>query len=711
MSMEGGGTPVRIWGYLATGNYFDVLGVQPLLGRIFTPDDDRLPGGHPIIVLSYSGWKRYFAADPAVIGRVVRINGLPFTVIGVMPPGFRGTELFFAPDGWVPMAMQAQIEPGNPWLERRQTHNVFVLGRLRPGVSRAQAEAAINALAAQLGREHPTINEGMTISLSPPGLAGRMLRGPVVGFSGALLAAATLVLLLACTNLAGVLLARTVDRQRDTAVCLALGARRADLVRQSLAESCLLSAGGTAAALLLTNWLAGVAAGWQLPMDFPLSVAVAVDYRVLLFSLGLALLAALLIGAAPALQATRADVTPALKDEVRGHGTGWHLRDGIVAAQIALSAVLLVGSLLVIRSLQQAIHVDLGFNPRGAVALRVDLGLQGYDEARGREFHRRVQERVTSLPGVTDASVSNSLPLSIDQSSNAIYIEGRPEPPAANVPRATYYQVSPGFFRTLQTRLVAGRDFDSRDHRQGLRVAIVNQAFVAQLLEGKGGVGSRFRSGRSGPWIEIVGVVQDGKYHSLGEAPKPIVFYPLTQWYNPTTTIVARASVPESEALELVKRAVHEIDPALSLFDDGSLSQLLALPMLPMRVAALALTTFGILAIVLVSVGTYALVSYGVARRTREICIRLAVGASSGQIVRLVLGRIAMIWAVGALIGAALMLASAPLLSPILLGVSGRDAATYALAIAMLLLVTAAACWLPTRRALVTDPAALLRSE
>ena len=420
-----------------------------------------------------------------------------------------------------------------------------------------------------------------------------------------------------CTNLTGLLLARSTDRRRETAIRLALGAGRSDLIRRSLVESGLLSLAGAAVALLLAQWLAAALAGWRPPTDVPLAAHVALDHRVLAYSLALAVLSTILVAFMPALQSTRTDVVPALKEETTRWRGGWHSRDIIVGSQMALSTALLVGALLVVRSLQHATTIDVGFNPRGAVSARVDLGLQGYNQERAREFQRRVRDEIAILPGIDSVAVANAVPLGMDVSTHTVYVEGQPEPRGSEVPDAIYYQVSPGFFRTLQTRLVAGRDFASSDTREATRVAVVNQAF-AQLLGSGDSVGKRFRTGRSGEWIEVVGVVQDGKYQTLSEAPKPVAFHSGVQWYNPTTSIVARSSLPESEALDLVRQAVRRLDPSLSLFEDRPLSEILALPLLPARVAAALLGVFGALAIVLVLVGSYGLMSYGIAQRTRE---------------------------------------------------------------------------------------------
>ncbi len=709
MNVEIGGAASRVWGYLVTGNYFEMLGVHAARGRLLTPADDRTPGGHPVLVISEECWRTRFAGDAAIVGRTVKVNGAPFTILGVAPSGFRGTERLLTPEVWIPIMMVGHIESGNDWLERRRTQNLFVQGRLRAGVSSAQAEASLNAVAADLARQYPETHEGLRVRLSPPGLMGNMLRGPMVGFSGALLGVAGLVLLLACTNLTGLLLARSTDRRRETALRRSLGAARSDLVRRALVESAILSLAGAATATLIAGWFGTALTAWRLPVDVPLRVEIGLDSRVFLFSLCLALISTLLIGIVPALQGTRADVMPALKDDTVRWRAGWHARDLVVGLQVALSTILLVGSLLVVRSLLDATKVDVGFNPYNAVTTRMDLGLQGYDQVRAQAFQRRLIETVGALPGIESVAVSNSIPLNLDSSTHTVFVEGQPAPRGTRVPSAIYYQVSSGFFRTLQTRLVAGRDFTDADTSEAPRVAIVNQAFATQLLGPGNPIGQRYSTGSSGvTWAEVIGVVQDGKYQTLSEAPRPVAFYSAQQWYNPSTLIVARTSIGEGEAIAAIRRAVRSIDPSLSLFEEGPLSEQLALPLLPMRVAAALLGAFGALAVVLVLVGIYGLMSYAIAQRTREICIRLAIGASPRDIVRIVFGRAAIVWVVGAGTGVAAAVAGAPLLAPILLGPPHR-APVIVLACAILAVVIVAAAWFPTRRALVADPSVLLR--
>jgi predicted permease len=711
MNLEVDNHPRRTWGLLVSGNYFEMLGVRAALGRTLAPADDRSPGKEPVVVLSDGYWRAAFGADAGVVGRIVRVNGLPFTVLGVMPATFRGTERLFVPDVWVPISMVGHIESGNDWLERRHTHNVFLVGRLRDGVSSAAAEASLNTIAEQLGREHPQINEGMRFVLIPPGLMATLLRGPAAGFGGALLGVAGLVLLLTCTNLAGLLLARSADRQRDTAVRLALGARRADLIRRSLVESALVSVAGAAGALVLAWWASAALSDWRLPSELPIAIDVTVDSRVFAVGAALAILCTFLVGIVPAIQGSRGDIVPALKDETTRWRGGWHVRDAIVAAQVALSTILLVGALLVVRSLQHATDVDVGFVPDRAITLSLDLGLEGYDRARGQAFQREIVERLSATPGIESVGVASALPLTQDTSTHSVHVEGQPPARGARVPSTLYYQVSPGFLRAFGARLVAGRDLSESDTPDRPPVAIVNEAFASRFLGGQA-IGRRFRTGsNTGVWIEVIGVVRDGKYQSLGEDPAPVAFHSMRQWYNPSTVIVARAAGDEDAALGAARRIVRDIDPRLSIFADGPLRGVLALPLLPAKAAAALLGAFGALAIVMVLVGTYGATSYAVTARSREICIRVAVGASAAQVARLVLSRAALVWAAGVFTGLGLAFAGAPMLAPILVGVAPRDPTIATLAAAIVAMVTVAAVWHPSRRAMAINPSGLLRDR
>jgi predicted permease len=710
INMDAGHTTRRTWGMLVSGSYFEMLGVRAALGRTFGPEDDRVPGKHPVLVLSDACWRTTFNADPTVVGRAVRINGMPFTVLGVMPPAFRGTERLFAPDAWMPVAMVGHVESGNDWLERRRTQNIFLIGRLRDGVTREAAESALNAIAVQLGREHPNESEGMRFVLTTPGLMATMLRGPVANFGGALLGVAGLVLLLTCTNLAGLLIARSSDRQRETAVRLALGARRTDLIRRALIESALISICGAAGALMLAWWLSAAISTWHPPTDLPVAFDFTFDVRVLALGIALAAICTLLVGLLPAVRGSRGDIVTALKNETTRWRGGWQTRDVVAVAQVALSTILLVGSLLAARSLQLATQVDVGFEPEGAVTLSLDLGLEGYDRPRGQALQQQLVERLGAAPDVIAAGILSALPLTQDISTQVIYVEGQPVPRGARVPNAFYYQITPDLFRALGTRMIAGRGFTDADSEDRPSVAVVNEAFARRFL-GANPIGARFSNSAKGPWTEVIGVVRDGKYQTLGETAMPVVFHSLRQWYNPTTVLVIRTSAGEEQALAAARRIVRELDPRLSIFNDGPLGRVLALPLLPTRAAAALLGAFGILAIVMVLVGTYGLTSYAVAQRAREICIRLAIGATAPQVVRLVLARALFVWLAGVGVGLMVSLGAAPLLSPILLGVTPRDPLVMTAALTIAAAVTIAAVWQPSRRAIASNPSALLRER
>jgi predicted permease len=710
---RGDSNNARLWAYEVTGNYFDMLGVSALRGRVLHHEDDVTRGGHPVAVITYACWQTYFAGDPDVVGKQMQINGMNYTVVGIAPRAFSGTEVAFSPDVFVPIAMEPQIEAGYHWLDERGDRNLFVIGRLKPGVSLPQAESEFNSIEQQLAQEHPKDDAGIKIVLSPPGLFGTLIRGTVQEFSAVLMGVAGLVLLIACVNLTSLLLARAADRRKETAIRLALGAPRARLVRQLLTESLVLSIAGGAAGLLLAVWLTDLFAAWHPPVGAPVTASVGLDLRVLLFAVASSLATGILFGLAPALQSTRAGLAPALKNEaVAERLRRFHVRDFLVSAQVALALVLLVASVLVVRSLQQALNLKLGFEPRHAASVSVDLGLQGYDDTRSHEFQRSVLERVRAMPGIEAAGIVSGFPLTLNWNNSGILIEGKPVPRAADIPMAAMYRISAGYLRAAQTRVIAGRDFTADDKMGVRRVAIVNQAFARQLLPGENPIGKRFRHDPAGnDWREIVGVVEDGKYRSLGEKPMPAVFQPIEQVAMAGTTIVARSPLPEDQVAAMLRRAVMELDPSLSVYAVGSLTDQLGLVLFPARIAAIVLGAFGLLAIVLAATGVYGIMAYAVSRRTREIGIRMALGAKPSQVLGVVLSHTALLVAIGTAAGIGLALLAGRLFSQILYGISPVDPVTYSLAIGAMALVAFAACWFPARRAIGVDPVTSLRTE
>jgi predicted permease len=712
MNFNRNGQNARVWGHTATGNYFRTLGVQAAIGRVFGPEDDRQPGAHPVAVLSHACWQNRFGGDPAAVGEPIRLNGLPYTVVGVLPPGFSGTELWYTPEIWVPVMMQAQINPGDAWLESRGRHDLFVVGRLADGVSEQQAEAAVNAVATDLGSEFPQEVEGLRVSIAKPGLLGNTIRGPVTGFTVVLLGVGALVLLIACTNLAGILLARASDRRRETAVRLALGARRSDLVRQLLAESLLLSVAGGLGGRLIAMWGTDLLSGYRLPVGLPLAVDLAIDWRVAAFILAISMVTAFLFGLFPALKSTRPQLVDALRHTVStGRSPRWQHREVLVAVQIGLGVVIITGCLISIRSLDHALEMNIGFDPRDAVAVSMDLDLQGYDQDTGPAFQRRLLEQVRSIAGIKSAAIVNTIPLGLNRALHSVRIEGTPELPPAERPTIVTYRITPGYLDTMKTKLIRGRDVSARDTRTAKPVALINEAFARQLLPEPQALGARFRLGGDEQWVEIVGIVETGRYISLGESSRPALFLPLDQQPSLTTTLVVRSALPESQTVDLLRGAIASLDPELPLYRTGGLQQHLDVQMLGPRVASALLFAFALIAVVLVATGLYGLMIYSVARRTREIGIRMAVGASGAWVLRAVIGRGAILLAAGSAFGLAGALALSGFLSAVLFGVDSHDPFLYAGAVGVMAVVTALACLLPGRRAMSIQPAAALRQE
>ena len=711
MELETNRGAERIWGYLATGNYFDILGVEPALGRFFNKNDDLHPGASPYAVLSYAAWQSRFGADPAIVGKTIRLNRLLYSVIGVAPPEFHGIELFYWPEVWVPMMMEPRIE-SNSWLDNRNTWNTWVVGRLKTNVSTPQAEADLNALAAEMARQYPDVNDGLHFKLAKPGLIGDMIGGPAKAFAFGVLSLAALVLLVACTNLASMFTARAMDRQREVAVRLAIGAGRGRVVRQVLTETLLLSLLGGAVGYLLASFLSQALSRWRAPMDFPVQFSVNPDWRVFLFALAGAILAGMLFGSAPAWRASRTDPNAAL----RGASATWGrsrlaFRDLLVVVQVALCFVLVSASFLSLRGLQQALKMNLGFQPQHVATATFELNLAGYSEERGRAFQQQVLQAIQQLPGVQSASYSNSVPLSIDQSHTGVFPADNPDLRPSDRIGATFYQVSPGFFATMGTKLLAGREFTWQDGAKSRQVAIVNRAFAKRVLHADNGVGKRFRGGVMGPFAEVIGVVEDGKYGSLTESQEPAVFWSILQSYNSTTTLEVKSSLPATQMVSEIRQAITRSDPELPLYGVGSLEQMLGFAFFPTRAAAIALSAFGILAIMLAATGIHGLVAYAVSRRTHEIGIRIAVGARPIQVLRLVLGKTAALLVFGSLVGLTLALAVGQVISSIVYQAQPRDPLLMVSVWVSIALLGLFASWAPARRAMRVDPMVALRYE
>lgn len=713
LSLSHDGINERLWGYVVTGNYFDVLGIKPTLGRLISLDDDRTRGGHPVTVISHQCWQQRFGGSPEIIGKNVIANGRSFTVIGIAPPGFFGTEIIAAPELWFPMMMQAQLESGDDWLDRRGSENLFVQGSLKPGVRLAQAQAAIDTVAAQLEREFPNNNEGRRVLLTQPGLMNGTMRAPVLGFASVLMVVVGLVLLLACANLANLLLARATERRREMAVRLALGAKRFQLVRQLLIESVLLACAGGALGCLLAWWLTGLAAAYKPPMDVPANFALHLDQRVLLFAFVLSIVTGVVFGLLPALQATKTNLVSALKDEASfgTYRSSW-LRNSLIVFQVALSLVLLIGGGLMVRALQQAETIPLGFEPNNAIAVSFDLRLQGYDAAQGREAEKRLLERVRALPGVKAAGIADLVPVDLHFSSSSVFIEGQPLERTVNTPRAFSNRVTPGYFGAMQTRIVQGREFAEQDNEQAPRVVIVNETFARRFWSNESPLHKRFRlGGAESPLLEIIGVAQDGKYAGINEDPKSFVYRPLWQARLSSSSLIVRAEAEPQLLLAAVRRELQQLDPQLPIASAKTMTEHMSLPLLPARLAASVLGSFGLLALALAAIGLYGVMAYSVTQRTRELGIRIALGAQVRDIHKLVVGQGVKLALVGIALGLMVSLAVMRLMKNLLFGVSATDPLTFVVIGGVLLSVALLACYLPARRATKVDPLTALRHE
>ncbi|MBL8207214.1 MAG: ABC transporter permease [Blastocatellia bacterium] len=710
VSLSRDGVNSRVWSYLVTGNYFELLGVQPLLGRFFTPQDDLMPGAHPVAVITHECWQTRFGSDAAIVGKQALINGHSFTIIGVAAPGFYGTEVSFKVEMWFPSMMLTIIEPGRDYLNDRDTANFFVQGRLKPGVTLSRAEAALKNIAAQLAREYPADNEGLTIALSPPGLFGTFMRGPLMGFAGVLTVVVGLVLLLACTNLANLLLARATERRKEIAVRLALGASRTRLVRQLLTESMMLSILGGGSGLLLASWLIDAVAAFKPPLAIPLMIALRLDQGVLLFTCLLTLLTGLLFGLLPAWQATNSDLVPALKDETKmqGYRRSW-LRNSLVVGQVALSLVLLICAGLVLRGLQNAQRINPGFIAQHAVEMTFDLKRQGYDEGRIRQFKQQLLHRVRALPGIEAAGLTDFVPLSLDLNNEAIQIEGQPEAQGAEAPMAMTGMASPGTLAALGTRLVQGRDFTEQDGENQQRVALVNETFARRFWPEQSALGRRFSlDGTRGPWIEVVGIIQDGKYFSLSEETKPFAYFNMRP-RDGYATLIARTNRDPATTMAALRREFQQLDATLPIYSAKTLTEHMAAPLFPARVAATLLGSFGLLALLLAAIGIFGVMSYAVAQRTRELGIRIALGANTSNILRLVLGQGIVLTALGLALGLAAALIGTRWLGGLLFGLNALDLTTFTGVALLLAAVAVLACWIPARRATKVDPMVALR--
>jgi macrolide transport system ATP-binding/permease protein len=698
-------------GSIVSANYFDALGVHPTLGRGFAPGEDSGRNAHPVTVISYQLWKGRFKGDPQIIGKTQRLNNVLHTIVGVAPEGFYGTFVGWAMQFWVPAAMEETFESGGYKLEDRGARWIEAYVRLKPGVTRQQAQEEISAVANRLQVDYPATNRGRGIKLwllwqTPFNNAGTLL--PTLQI---MLAVVAFVLLIACANVGNLLLVRSFARRREMTVRLAVGAGRGRLLRQLLTEGLLLSAFGAAGGILVAHWCRHA-----LVLLFPARGGVTmhlpgeIDWRVVALSAGVCLIVTLIVGLVPAFQTRHIDLAAALKSESSGvvgaRKTVW-VRSSLVVLQVCLSFVLLVGAALLMQSLQRIRTASPGFSTTSVLHTGVSLVAAGYDAQRAKTFQDQLLDRVQSLPGVDSAAFARVTPLGYGTySSTPIAVDGY-EPAADEQPTVEYNQVSPAYFATMGISLISGREFTRADDENAPLVAVVNQTMTARYWRGQNPVGQRLQV--KGGWAQVVGVAADSKYESMRESPKPFFYVPLRQDFVSGPGLNIRTTQPLQTIAAAVLREVRRLDANLALYEMITLQEQVNRSTSPQLVAVTLVAILGGLALLLASIGLYGVMSYAVSQSTRELGLRMALGAEPSNLLRLVMSHGLVLTAGGMLFGAAAALALTRLLRNLLYKVSPHDPLAFMSAFAVMTVVAMAACFLPAWRAMRTDPARVLR--
>jgi predicted permease len=701
-----------------TSNYFSMLGVPPAVGRVLQPGDPVQPGAAPFVVLGHTYWTKRFNGDPAVVGRRVLVNGQPFTVAGVVPSWFEGIYALVEFDAYMPLSMLPHTEYTD-LTTKRDEHSLHVIGRLKDGIRRQQAQAAVEVLATQLETQFPETNKTVRARVIPERLARPEANSadqtPVV--ASVFLVLVGLVLLVACVNVINLIMVRATVRQREIAVRAALGAARLRLIRQMLTESLILALLGGVTGAAVGRLSAFLIGRIQLPGDLPFRFDLQFDWRVFGYIAAVALASGVGVGLLPALRASRADLNSVLREGGRGTSDGGgrqRARSVLVIAQVAVSLVLLIAAALFVRSVRSAESIDLGFDPSHVLNATTDVAQQGYDERRGRAFYDELLRRAKQIPGVEAASLAYSVPLGYYNTAAFLEIEGQPLSTKARRPVAAYNAVSPEYLQTIKPRLLQGRFISPQDDERGRRVAVVNRQMANTYWPRQDAIGKRFRStDLQNVWLEVVGVVQDGKQSGLFEDPAAYFFVPVAQEYKSLRVLQLRTAGDPAVLAPLVAREIRALDPDLPVFDVTTMERMIQGPngFFLLRMGALFGGALGLLGLALAMVGVYGVVSYAASQRTQEIGLRMALGASRAEIMRLVLGRGLVLVALGLGAGIAAALSVTHLLTSLLFSVSPVDPATFIGVPVLLGVMAIAASYIPAFRATRIDPAIALRGE
>jgi predicted permease len=700
----------QLWGYEASSNYFDTLGIRPAAGRFFHASDEHGPNSVPYVVISYGFWHDRLNSDPRAIGTVIKLDKHPYTIVGVAPASFHGIELMWWPDFWFPMVNEIDLD-GSDYLSVRSDHQIYVVGRLKAGVTPQQATENLSAIARQLAKIHPE-DEGLDARLVQPGLLGNGFGAPTRAFLFGIMFMAVLVLVAACANLASIFAARAADRSRELAIRLAIGSSRWYMVRQLLTESIIVALIGGAAGTVIASSLLQTLSRWQPLVEYPVHVVVAPDPVVYAVALLLSLASGIFFGLLPARQIWKIDASQAMKTGPAAVALFRRLtlRDILLAVQITICTLLVTASLVALRGMARSLHANLGFNPQGVTLLSTDTSMAGYSDDQSVALQKRLTEQAAQIPGVLSVGAIDSIPLGINSSDSFVYRPDTTDFRESNsVTDSMRYAVSPGYFKTAETHLLQGRDFTWHDDNKSPNVAIVNTTFARIFFGNKPAIGQRFKRGNNQVY-EIVGIVEDGKYFNLAEGEKAAMFQPLAQDTHSNFFLVVRTQMLRAEVAPSLQRLIYGIDPNLPYYINPW-QQRLEFALFPSRTATAALGIMGLLAAMLAVTGIFGMASYSVTRRMKELGIRVALGAQPMQLMRAALARPVFLLLGGSIAGLILGVLASGVLAHIVYQATPHDPVVLLGVVLTMLLLGIIATLVPARRAQSVDPARLLRDE